>query len=127
MLTLQEIKDKIRERLLDRRGRAADPDTGDGTCSYRVDGVPDGLPCGVGCLILDEHYTPAMEGVTVGSFPTTAQTEACTIALNCALLQSGVDVTDQKVLRTLIMAQDAHDDQSNWDGVIYKGPLAFLD
>lgn len=62
-MTKQEIFDRVATHLLT-QGRRSDADDGEGKreCLYRG---PNGLKCAVGCLIADEHYTVAVEGLGV--------------------------------------------------------------
>lgn len=56
MKSEQEVFDAVVHHLLTQQAKAADDD---GACLYRG---PKGRTCAVGCLILDEDYSGAMEG-----------------------------------------------------------------
>jgi hypothetical protein len=58
-VTNQEIFDKVAKHLLAQGAQALSPQTG--ACKYRA----GGLACAVGCLIPDEEYSLALEGLTV--------------------------------------------------------------
>lgn len=55
----QEIFDKVCAHLLAQKGKAVGEFD---ACLYRAS---DGRKCAVGCLIEDEYYSPAIEGVSV--------------------------------------------------------------
>lgn len=62
-VTLKEIEDTIRERMIKQGGPSLDRTPyGPESCRYRS---PDGRACAVGCLILDEEYDPLMENEIV--------------------------------------------------------------
>lgn len=56
MMTKQEVFDKVVAHLRAQNRKALG---GEDECVYRA---PDGAKCAAGCLILDEHYSPALEG-----------------------------------------------------------------
>ena len=59
----QEIFDTVAEHLWKQMCAAVTrPEGLYDSCAYRAD---DGKKCAVGCLILDQEYTPAMEGLPV--------------------------------------------------------------
>ncbi len=113
-MTEQEIFDRVATHLL-KQGRkatelAAISHGGDSMlrCRYRTD---DGLRCAVGCLIPDEVYTPAIEGVTVFEvaeklIPTDAR--AVFLFLS-ALESSGIDHNDGALMSLLQSLQELHD------------------
>lgn len=55
-MTDQELFDKVAAHLRAQNARAVDAR---GNCQYRTE---DGKRCAAGCLILDEHYAPELEG-----------------------------------------------------------------
>jgi hypothetical protein len=57
--TLQEIFDRVATHLLEQNAYSITPD---GTCAYHGD---NGCKCSVGCLIKDEAYDSAIEGLGV--------------------------------------------------------------
>lgn len=61
---MQQLYNRVRDHLLRQleRARVYDEESGGHRCVYRS---PDGLKCAVGCLIPDELYDPAIEGVLI--------------------------------------------------------------
>jgi hypothetical protein len=90
-MTPQEIFDRVSRHLLTQKRQAFDDMAG--RCSYVTH---DGLKCAVGCLIPDEHYHPALEGLTV-----TARCERMDILLTSLGVRESLDL--------LKMLQDVHD------------------
>jgi len=102
-MTDQELFDKVAKHLLTQGGPAM---RGDGQgCAYR--GM-EGRKCAAGVLILDEHYSPALEGAIVSacSLQETAR------RLRDALVASGVSVAQFPLLRKLQVIHDAAYDGS---------------
>ncbi len=93
----QEIYNKVKAALLEQGCQSID-DSGEsdtGTCMYRGS---DGKKCGIGHLILDEHYSPELEG------------KGChTMDVIAALRASGIDPKDHTDTDFLIRLQGAHD------------------
>ncbi len=58
--TAQQVFDQVATHLLKQNARSV---TGEGSCRYRN---PHGLMCAAGCLIGDDEYTRAMEGIDWG-------------------------------------------------------------
>lgn len=107
-LTMQQVFDKVARHLLTQRERAVDPSTGQ--CQYRTvrRGIPGAvetreLKCAVGCLINDEFYDPAIEGMSAGFVSPNNNT-----LLAHVLEQSGVPV-DRPTLDLLHHLQRLHD------------------
>ncbi len=67
-------------------------------CAYRG---TNGRSCAVGCLIADEHYSPALENQNAGS-----------PIVQDALLKSGVDAYDSLTRDMLMELQGMHDGMS---------------
>lgn len=88
---LQAIFDRVAAHLLTQREQAI----GEGTANRCVLRSQDGKKCAVGCLILDEHYTPDAEGSPVDAilFPT----HDGVAALRTALEKSDVIVSSGSV------------------------------
>lgn len=63
-MTDQELYTKVRTHLLTqmKKSEMVHPELGN-QCKYRT---PDGLKCAIGCLIPDEKYHRALEGLAVG-------------------------------------------------------------
>lgn len=106
MKTAQEIFDAVIRHLRKQGRRANDysPIYSRYVCRYRGD---NGTKCAVGCLIDDEHYNPACEGVSVGGGNAPAR-----VALHEALRASGVDAVEHASL--LSSLQNFHD--VGWSG-----------
>ena len=127
-MTIKEARERIIARLTDGRGMAHDYEYG--VCTYRRES--DGLPCAVGCLIADEHYSSKIEGACTGGLsPKDGKFESNTdieysnvILLAKALNDSGVPV---EFLREMQEWQDRHDSYRNWNGNRYIGPLAITE
>ena len=121
-MTLEEINNKIRERLLDGRGQAVSR----GHCVYWS---LDDNCCAIGCL-LKEHYSREMEGSSIDSRVSISKGKwisldddyAPSAKLAEVLNKSDIPATPE-VLRALIRWQDRHDTTANWDGKRYIGPL----
>lgn len=58
-MTDQELFDKVAAHLRTQNAKAMNADC---QCMYRA---PDGKRCAAGCLILDEHYAPNIEGLAI--------------------------------------------------------------
>ncbi len=80
-MTNQEIFDKVARHLLAQGELSTLCDMS--TRAYR--GV-DGRMCAVGCLIMDEHYDPELEGRTVVSEPVLEALELSGVDVDYALL-----------------------------------------
>lgn len=91
MLTLLEIFLKSSKGMFKQMFQSVGPI---GTCAYNG---PNGSHCGVGFLILPEHYSPEIED----SAPTGKAGDA--------LRKSGVDVDDTKTMDVLLEIQSIHD------------------
>lgn len=111
MLTHQQIFDKVAAHLLAQNTRAVtfpdysnDPD--DAICRYRGD---NGTKCAVGCLIDDEFYSDAYEGVGIGALRSEYDAHDAVALLRNALISSGVDANDETTLNLLARLQSAHD------------------
>lgn len=98
-LTNQEIFDKILNHLR-KQGKASISDGG--KCMYRGD---NGNSCAVGCLISDEDY--------LESFDIPNDSDVTSMLKNLkfkqALINSGIDITNDKTMTLLIEMQSAHD------------------
>jgi len=92
MLTINETAKTIKEHMLTQRARSIKRGKG---CRYRGD---YGMRCAVGCLIKDEFYDPALEGMAITHVP----------VLN-ALSFSGVDTYKPKIVEMLSDFQKCHD------------------
>lgn len=96
----QEVYDWVTKHLLAQGVRSVDFDG----CLYRG---PNGTSCAVGCLILDEHYSPEWNNAAVDALPVMG-----------ALMASGVDVEYRwEMLDLLLDLQSVHDtaDPNKWD------------
>jgi hypothetical protein len=94
-VTPQSIFDRVAAHLLEQGERSFGPD---GRCAYRGE---NGLKCGVGVLIADEHYSPSLEGSAVGA--------AC---VQAALERAGLNLAapESEPVRELLWAlQRVHD------------------
>lgn len=114
MLTEQEIFDKVASHLL-KQGRQS---VGGSQCLYRG---PDDLKCAVGALIDDKWYDPDVEGCGVWS--ASVRKSEHTVKgkmLRDMLLNSGVDVDNERVMDLLENLQLIHDecDPEEWDGTL---------
>ena len=98
-MNLRETFNKVKEHLLAQNCAAI---RSDGACLYRG---PDGTKCAVGCLISDEVYDPAVEGMFVGDVP-----------VRHLLELSGVDLRHKNAVGMLLALQVMHDEQdvSEW-------------
>lgn len=98
MMTKQEIFDKVVAHLRAQNRKAIDEQS---LCCYRG---PDRTKCAAGCLILDEHYSRDLEGMTVGQS-----------LVRSALRASGVPKEADDLVQAL---QSAHDSYlvSQWEG-----------
>lgn len=98
MLSLREIFDKVKTGLL-AQGRKSLIASSDGVvrniCAYRGIG---GSKCAAGMLILDEHYSPALEHQSVYAEP-----------VHDALCKSGINMNDQQTNRLVSALQAIHD------------------
>lgn len=93
----QEIYTRVKAHLLTQNAKARLPD--DRGCAYR-DSL--GRKCAIGCLILDEHYTPFLEGAGVRS----DQVQA-------ALAKSGIKFNANSVDEAFLQQlQGIHDNDS---------------
>lgn len=101
-MTDQEIFDKILFHLR-KQGKAARDDTGN--CAYRGAG---GTMCAVGCLISDDMYDPAFEGLTASAaYPEDGcQLNPGTRELRRALDAAGIDPSQWELLMRM---QSGHD------------------
>lgn len=81
------------------------PSASDEAAMYRG---PDGLQCAIGCLIHDEHYSPALEGKTL----------IRTGAVFHALTDSGVATDEYGMYSLLSELQEAHDDVVGTENLI---------
>lgn len=129
-MTLQEINDKIRARLLDGTGQAGTFDGADGTnytCSYRTG---DGRHCAVGHVVQDE-YDSRMEGASIKEHVTIKEGKWYSTRIAylpssrlAEVLNSAKIPATPEVFRALIRWQERHDDVGNWEGNKYTGPLS---
>lgn len=72
LATAQQVFDQVAAHLLTQNKRSYNDELA--ACAYRS---PDGLKCAAGCLIADEEYNPAWEGMywlgLCGEFPVTTK------------------------------------------------------
>lgn len=111
MLTRREVFDKVKTHLLAQNAKAerTKPEwNGEMACAYR--GV-NGLSCAVGCLIADDKYDPAIEGIGIPYNVNGGTTRERLAPLLRVLDGSGVP-TDAGTLEMLAMLQTTHDDFS---------------
>lgn len=111
----QEIFDKVATHLFAQGEKAI---SGDGSCVYRG---ADGAMCAVGCLIPNEVYTPAMEGLKAHAL----LSEEGFIPYNDSDLDRRLIIPELATLRShkallgdLQDVHDAHEDESYafvWD------------
>ena len=92
MINRQEVFDKALTHLRKQGGIAV---SSEDECSYRG---PAGSMCAVGCLILDEHYLPEMEGDSANDVPVIA-----------ALISSGYDVSSEDEEFLVDVQSNMHD------------------
>jgi hypothetical protein len=127
MLTIEKIKDKLKTRFNDGRGRAG-VDSPDGfKCKYLT---PSGNRCAVGCLLenVDTDTIALAEDTAVsslraieGAWCVDVDSDAGEVALVRAMNIAGVPNTVE-VLALLTIAQFEHDAPNNWHGTEYIGP-----
>lgn len=129
-VNIEEINEKIINRLQDGRGQAADVN---GCCQYKD---PNGVPCAVGCL-LEEHYTPDMENSSMHHVNIFEGRWVCDVtsrdtdleksaqALADTLNKAGVPAT-MEVYNLLYNWQGRHDSEENWDGNKYIGHIPLV-
>jgi hypothetical protein len=127
MLTIEKIKDKLKTRFNDGRGRAGvDSPTGF-KCKYLT---PSGNRCAVGCLLesvdtdiiaLAEDAGISMLSTVEGAWSIAPDSHANTRALVRAMNIAGVPSTVE-VKALLEIAQSEHDAPDNWHGTKYIGP-----
>jgi hypothetical protein len=94
MLSEQEIFDRVAAHLLTQGVQAKNSQE---DYLYRTN---DGLKCAVGCLIDDDAYDPALEGLGV-----TSDSDA----LDHALRESNIDTDNPRVCHLLTDLQRLHD------------------
>jgi hypothetical protein len=124
MLTIEKIKDKLKTRFNDGRGRAGvDSPTGF-KCKYLT---PSGNRCAVGCLLenvdtdtiaLAEDAVISTLCIVEGAWCAFTDTE---VALVKAMNIAGVPATVE-VWALLTIAWHEHDAPRNWHGTKYIGP-----
>jgi hypothetical protein len=127
MLTIEKIKDKLKTRFNDGRGRAG-VDSPDGfRCKYLS---PSGNRCAVGCLLesvdtdtiaLAEDAAVSMLSIVEGAWYAVSDSAANEVALARAMNIAGVPSTVE-VRALLANAQAEHDAPSNWYDTKYIGP-----
>jgi len=116
MLTLQEVMDFSMHHIFIIQGGkrsllpSKDSIYPSGFCGYRG---KDGMKCGVGCLIDDEHYDAEMEGVTIDVLTDSGEALskkqiAKKYHLKKALENSGIQLTPPTI-ELLKMLQHVHD------------------
>lgn len=105
MLNKQEIFNKVKKHLLAQmiQARTSDPAYG---CAYRGQLTPNNeiAKCAIGCLIEDQHYTPAIEGCTMSY-----DRKSIVIELLDALNKSGIHPESEEEFQFLKDLQTVHD------------------
>lgn len=112
-LNRTEIAQHIIDHLFTQRKQAANAEL----CAYRGEGQTS---CAVGCLIKDEFYTPAIEGLSVRSLLGTCDfvDPESIETLRKALIGSGVDADDRDTITMLRDFQGMHDNAYEWDSSV---------
>lgn len=127
-MTEKEVRDRLRQRFTDGKGRCVVKGTEYIRCAYRNSDRTNA--CAIGCLILDEYCTDELENTVTTTLVVNrggmwdaddTQTHLLAEALN----KSGVPASTE-MLRILKRAQEMHDKRSNWKGNQYIGSLDFL-
>lgn len=95
-MTKREIFNTVKEHLLKQNIKSLAMINGrDMGCAYRGE---HSRKCAIGCLIKDKHYTPELEGRTVG-----------VLEVKHALHLSGVDVMNVEIIGLLSRLMSCHD------------------
>ena len=101
----QDVYNRVKAHLHSMVGPARDGSS----CVYRGD---SGSRCAVGCLIPDDKYDPAIEGLVVARIAENdvAESQAVNYArLADVLEQSGLPPTDRTLMALLARLQQVHD------------------
>jgi hypothetical protein len=127
MLTIEKIKDKLKTRFNDGRGRAGVDSLNRFKCKYLT---PSGNRCAVGCLLenvdtdtiaLAEDAAISMLSIVEGAWCAFDDFVENEMALVKAMNIAGVPATVE-VRALLATAQAEHDAPSNWYDTKYIGP-----